>query len=492
MKVLDNVITHNIGAHKTTDPTPGEASLSNLHKAMMIMVQPFTVESRSNSEGFSDGGPSTQSIDSSHLNLNLNMSAPLYTMVLFLTGQQASGLQALINLQCRAHSLELPVVILEPVIASNKLKAMPPLNFTEAGYPILDQPLPVMKFSQVFDIDNFNEASKNFSYPQLVPRDHFFESAPRRIVFVVIYEGRSNELPEMRQLWPRRNALYESCFDPLTSKLVNDSRFQLYQLTQEGFCVVKLVQFRMARGEELIFTENQFRKRILGGQSYSTFTLVFNRWMPKFVMPGSKGRECIHIGYHSTKGQILPSKRVLADAEYYQEHYLKSSGKHLTLMIRLEHVYTFLHRPRSQYGNWTVPKCLNASVSKAKELKRNISLGRPFVTLDIGRFGSTTANISGAMKSGAEDVIKYLLYLYDGKWDLAEWENSFIDATGGIEDSSYIATLQRTLASKSECLILVGGGKFQELTMRNYMKTHNREDWCIHLYCIEDRGSYAI
>ena len=57
---------------------------------------------------------------------------------------------------------------------------------------------------------------------------------------------------------------------------------------------------------------------------------------------------------------------------------------------------------------------------------------------------------------------------------------SFTESIGGIEDSSYIAALQCTLASRAECLILVGGGMFQELTMKKYMSTHEKANWCIH------------
>ena len=408
-----------------------------------------------------------------------------------MAGQQASGIQALINLQCRAHSLELPMIILEPVIPYNKFKAMAPLELNESGVPMLDQPKrdSLLQFSDIFDMELFNEMSSSMGYPELVERDFFFETAPQKIVFVVLYDGQMNEMPKMIKLWPKRNTPDNACFNPLSSQLSSDPKHQLYQLGQMGFCVIKVILFRMTRGEPLIFTELQFRKFILGSLSYGDFTLVFNVWMPKFVIQGTKGRECIHSGYHSAKSQVQPSQQLLASTKYYEDHFLKSNGNHLTLMIRLEHVYTYLRRPRSQYGHWTVEKCLDAAVEQVKEFQKQRSFGKPFVTLDIGKYGSVTLRSAGLqrVKNDTQHINRLLSSLYDGEWDLQEWENSFIQASGGIEDSSYIAALQRTLASKAECLILVGGGMFQELTLRKYMESHDQADWCIRFLCIKDK-----
>ena len=420
---------------------------------------------------------------------DVNGSEHLFTMVLHFTGQQASGAQALINLQCRAHSLQLPMVILEPVITRNKLKAMPhgPFNGSKLDIPT---PEPALRFNDLFDLANFNQISRSLNYSQLVPRDYFFSKAPRNVVLVVIYEGEKNELPELTVLWPKQDkASSVDCYNPLKSEHGDDLKYQLYQIIQKGFCITKVVSFRVTRGEALIFTEAQLRANILGRKKVTDFTLMFNRWMPKYVLPGTKGRECIDSGYHSSKGQFQPSKRLLASVQFYENHFLNSSDGHITLMIRLEHIYKFLHRPRSQYGSWTVKKCLGAAIDKVKEYQSNRSLGVPFVTLDVGKFGSKTLKSFGIekTKNDTKYINRLLSSVYDHHWNTKEWEDSFTEATGGIEDSSYIAALQRTLASKAECLVLVGGGMFQELTMRKYMESHKKADWCIEFFCIKDR-----
>jgi len=53
-----------------------------------------------------------------------------------------------------------------------------------------------------------------------------------------------------------------------------------------------------------------------------------------------------------------------------------------------------------------------------------------------------------------------------------EWEQRFTDATDGITDAGYIAALQRTIGSRADCLILVGGGTFGLGVLSEYIHNH--------------------
>ena len=435
---------------------------------------------------------STEHIDVNNAKIradNGSREAKLYTVVLYLAGQQASGVQALINLQCQVHTLGLPVVLLEPVMVLNKFKAVPLVEYDASGRPL---PNRVVRFGDLFDLDIFNNYSRLVHYAPLLRRDAFFANAPKKIVLVNLYQGEVRESPPLTRLWPQLDTPTGGCFDPLTSKFGSDTRYQAGQLVREGFCIVKVVEFRViGRGQGRIFTESELKKSILGDMPYTSFTLVFNLWMPKFVLSGAKGQKCINAGYYSAKGQIQPSNHLLANAKYYKEHFLNSTQKYLALMIRSEHLYSLASRPRSDLS---VRKCLNDAVDKVKHLQNKRSFGKPFVTLDIGRYGSKSIRRvgRGRLRSDMEYISKLLSSVQYGQWSMREWENSFSEATGGIEDSSYIAALQRTLASKAECLVLVGGGMFQELTMRKYMESHEKEDWCMHLFCVKNSINSVI
>ena len=436
---------------------------------------------------------STERIDFNNAKIRADNSSRkaklLYTVVLYLAGQQASGVQALISLQCLARSLGLPVALLEPVMVLNKFKAMPLVEFDASGKPL---PNRVVHFGDLFDLDIFNNFSNHMRYAPLLPRDAFFANAPRNIVLVNLYQGEMRQSPLLTRLWPEPDTPTGGCLDPLTSKFGSDTRYQVGQLVREGFCIVKVVEFQVVgHGQGRIFTESDLKKSMLGDMLYTNFTLVFNLWMPKFVLPGAKGLQCVNAGYYSAKGQFQPSRRLLDNAEYYKKHFLNSTKSYLTLMIRSEHLYTITSRPGSK---WTVRKCLEDAVDQVKYLQSKRSFGKPLVTLDIGRYGSKSIRRvgRGRLRSDMEYISELLSSVNYGQWSMREWEDSFTEATGGIEDSSYIAALQRTLASKAECLVLVGGGMFQELTMRKYMESHEKADWCMHLVCVKNAFNSAI
>ena len=70
---------------------------------------------------------------------------------------------------------------------------------------------------------------------------------------------------------------------------------------------------------------------------------------------------------------------------------------------------------------------------------------------------------------GLTEKSKQLLNsLFNNELSFSEWEESFTRATGGVGNSGYIqAALQRTLASRAKCLILIGGGTFQDLALKD-------------------------
>ena len=49
-------------------------------------------------------------------------------------------------------------------------------------------------------------------------------------------------------------------------------------------------------------------------------------------------------------------------------------------------------------------------------------------------------------------------------------------------DKGYIAALQRVLASRADCLVLVGDGDFQAMDVLDFMQYHNSKE-CIHVVC---------
>ena len=77
----------------------------------------------------------------------------------------------------------------------------------------------------------------------------------------------------------------------------------------------------------------------------------------------------------------------------------------------------------------------------------------------------------------------------DIKWKFDEWNNSFDQVTGGIEDAGYIATLQKSIASTADCLVFLTKGEsaFQDLVIQEYKQYHpTLSERCIRYLCTKD------
>ena len=130
--------------------------------------------------------------------------------------------------------------------------------------------------------------------------------------------------------------------------------------------------------------------------------------------------------------------------------------------------------------------CFNKVLNISDTLQGHTQL-YPFVTMDIGQYGSQTIPTTNPENKKLSE--KTFQALYHDKWLVEEWEESFVTATGGVKDAAYLAALQRTLASRADCLILMGGGNFQSLALASYLNYHNNSSKkpCIHLVCMEHK-----
>ena len=75
-------------------------------------------------------------------------------------------------------------------------------------------------------------------------------------------------------------------------------------------------------------------------------------------------------------------------------------------------------------------------------------------------------------------VPKLVKTVYGDKWNWTEWKNSFIQATGGITDGGYIASLQKTLVINASCIIMAGKFSLFQWTMLHEFKA-NVKKFCV-------------
>lgn len=407
-----------------------------------------------------------------------------YVVGLSYSGQQGAGIQALTSLQCFIGSFNLPMRILEPLIGSTKFESYHSLGDLSSS----------VSFSDMFDIVHFNHISERAGLASLAPIEEFTKDAPKTGILVVVKRESSNsQNSNVNLIWSSPNNM-SMCYQLNEHMYSMNVMSTLKSFIDTGFCIKRVVVLDVSQKNghsNAIFTEIELYNSVFGHFPPRSITLIFSEWRTPWYVTNSRLKnptECHNMKEKSKKAQFRPSPKLLSDVEYYKDHYLNSSNS-LAIMLRVERMLLKL-RQRNDVEK-QVKLCLNEVTRIASHLwQEKRQPGIPLVTLDLGKYGSSSWSSSLAINRKIDlnkvtKLAKETLYtLFDNKWSFEQWEMSFTEAVRGLENDGYIAALQRTLASQAECLVLVGGGNFQELAMRDYMRNHpDKGSWCIHLVC---------
>ena len=163
-------------------------------------------------------------------------------------------------------------------------------------------------------------------------------------------------------------------------------------------------------------------------------------------------------------------------------------------MIRSEHLINWVAGQSGRKDgeldkaklNQTVQGYLDEVVKVTKNLKKWFPEGKTFVTLDAGIYGSVSWRFMFPRIGYSEGkwimlpvLKKTVESLIENSMTFKEWEDSFLQVTGNITDGGYIAALQRTIGSRADCLVLVGGGTFGLGAISEYVHSHPKvSDHC--------------
>ena len=397
-----------------------------------------------------------------------------YVIALEFTGQQGANIQSIISLQCLAASFRFPVQILEPIMYDRNFVSVYRREKSHGSY---------LRFSDLFDVEHFNKVSESIGYVSIGTREDFVASAPNDVIFVKM--NRLQPKNQRRDRAPR--VLWTATFGKNDCYGGQEVTLELSQLGRDDLCVVRVIELAVdyQSMDHYVLSETDLREVIFGNRLPQDVTTIFSIWRSPWYVENSELHDpsmCKSVGLYSDKKQFLPSPRLVSDSIRYEKDFLNSS-REVALMLRMEHMVWFVnHQETSHSGKWTVDSCLQEALRITKGYSKS---SLPMVAWDMGKFGSG----SWALKQGVIDELdqkskQLLLTLLDGKLTFEEWEESFTKAARGVEHSGYIAALQRTLASRTKCLVLVGGGSFQDLALKDYLRKHpNKEDQCFHQLC---------
>lgn len=426
-------------------------------------------------------------------NRHPNQVEPQYGYVITQTygGQMTRAIKNMMLQQCWAGTVGNPLHIVEPFSSDSNLFHSP--KFWDALER--NQLHKAATFSEYYDLDYFNQLSLKEGAASVVKWDDFLNNAPRTAVVVTIPPGGCKGLSNSAN--SNQKIQHLSTFECKASKAYQEFLRGLLRL---NFSYVKKLCVDCSQLQRPL-TLTELQNEVYGGRNVSETTVIFSGWR-NFQVVGSWLQipsYCVDAQKPDSSTRLIPSTSVLNHTNYYRNNILK--GKRIiAVMLRVER---FLTLKRMGKSNETVESCLMKTLRIHNRLLQDPSLNNSstFLTLDIGRFGSGIMQDPSvvarfeqdSLSSIRDSVVQTLEHLYKGKWTMDSWEQSFVKATNGIVERGYIAMLQRSIATHSDCLILMGGGSFQQVAAYQYMKHHQGQSKpCLYSVCATESFSHSV
>ena len=192
---------------------------------------------------------------------NPNSSLSGYILVLRYAGQQGGGVKSLVSLQRWVRDVSLPLTIVEPFVQDSFLGTYRK-SFQE------------LKFSDIFDLENFHRVSRSEGVPGLMPWETYVNRAPGRAVLVRII--RKGSPTPTKVLWNARPGSSD-CWQL-------ENRHKVYNITinKRCLCYVRVVDHFQSSLSNI--SAGEVRSIYFAGLELTTMNLVFDLWsVPKHV-----------------------------------------------------------------------------------------------------------------------------------------------------------------------------------------------------------------
>ena len=389
-------------------------------------------------------------------------------------GQLTRAVKNLMMQQCWARDLSREAVILEPFSQDSQL-----LHSREIWRAFWKEKNGnVARFSDYFDLSLFNTASRADGGAPLIPWEEFWFRAPRNALVVATPSASCALIVNHH----------------LQTKADKDLKEFLLMLQYMNFKVTRIVPVNCYdRGR------SQKMRQLVLDHSHNS-TIVFSTWRNYNVARSwlEVSRRC-NISDKYPASRLRPSAMMVRHTNNYRTGILRAD-KTIAVMLRVERFLTF---KSAHHISETVDSCLAKTLAVYSDLKKAArwAASQPFLTLDIGRYGSgemqsneSVVKMAGSLEAVTESVTRFLVEVYGGRWrSLEEWEDSFLQATEGFGERGYVAMLQREIAVSSDCLVLMGGGSFQEVAATHYLHAHpDPAHQCLHLVCTPSSLAHSL
>lgn len=350
-----------------------------------------------------------------------------YVLALSYVDPLTESVANLLSMQCWAYTLGEKVQVLEPFL----------LQSSTLGFDFLSM---VLKLTDVFDKGEWHRYT-NGSFTPLVDWSHFIKEAPRKIILV--------------------NHKCTGEFEcTTTDKFLKTAKIL-------GFKVAQTVSYPVGD-----VSQEEFRNLIYSKHAPHEVVVIFDFWGGVQPSVDESSSSLLRIGITGKDVQkcrrqlfmvnMPVSNRIRNNAKRYAEAYLSSADnkQYISVMVQMEHFAAAHGHESSANTESSIKTCfeeLNSSLNFFKK-KYNTSL----VLLALDRRKEETGYLTF-------DKIGSLYKIVYGKLR----PKASIEAAAASTNAGYIALLQKHLAVRGICLLLVGTASVQQtMAQKQYYSYH--------------------
>ena len=332
-----------------------------------------------------------------------------------------------------------------------------------------------LRFRDYFDFDLWTDMTKNkYGIPPLEPWDTFACSPFKKtVVVLLLYEispaghfvdNDIDKHPVCKKKWEDFYVKHVKLFDKLNLQVIRNVCLVLERLTLKHFN-----SFLFPEKDDVNVWFSYWRG------------IAFDR-IPIIDHP-ELDRE--YEGRNNILSMVKTSSTILKDARNYVNTILNVNFKEYTAIV----VRTAGKRNalvNSGHSRDDVIQSLRKCLEDLKLVLLKDTSSVKMLCIDLGRFGDLTIFEYFKVNNDGNKLFKLALQIVYGNKSIDEYENEFVRAANGIEDSGYIGSMQKAIAENAKQLIAVGGhSTFQQSIVLNFKAKNGNCQDCVKHVCFE-------
>ncbi len=377
--------------------------------------------------------------------------------------QQTQAFRNYLQLQCLANSYGMRTV--EPFLER---------SFLSFPFDSLLKGKKIALLRDLIDVDLWDkQTGTKYGYQPMSSLDDFIRSAPRNVVLGCIRYQEHGKLHV-----PQAGSNFRlGCPDECFLKFEPAMEF----LKPHGFTVVQKACANFRNFAGAVTTESFFENLLQRYKPEETtiFLTEFRGLFGLYRLPILSDCGIIH---HKLNISAMPSIRITRDSQDYISQNF-GLNPYIAIIVRMERIVVNLLQ--------NITTCIEDLEGKLVKLHTETKLPKKyFLAMDVGNYGSQGSADNHLLPHG-HAMFKSI---FKDTWSFEKWEESFksfarsnVTNTEAIvsDDAGYIANIQRVIAARSDCLVMVGGGGFQGQAKEYYYTYHpDPKTHCIYQACM--------